>query len=177
MNCDYCEISRKKVKSEIVYEDDLIIGVVKDMATFPGQISLFPKEHYTIIELVPNPVVDRIFQIANKISIALFESLGVQGTNIIVQNGTAAGQKVPHFSVDVVPRKDGDNLNFQWKTKQLMDDEMDTAYLMLKEEGDRLFIDKEPKKEEIKIQDAKTEMILEKEGKDNYLLKQLNRRP
>lgn len=177
MNCEFCEIARKKIKAEIVYEDEVVVALVKDLAVFPGQIIIFPKEHYTILELVPDSIIHRLFTVANQLSMALFESLGVQGTNLIVENGTAAGQKVPHFSINVIPRKEGDQLNLQWKTKQLLEEEMDTAYLILKEEGDKLVIAKEKKKEEIIIQGNKTKIVVEKEGENNYLLKQLRRVP
>lgn len=176
MKCDYCEIAGKKIKAEIVYEDDKIIAVVKDTAALPGQVCVFPKEHFTILELIPDAVVNHLFKAANKLSTAVFESLGAQGTNIVVQNGTAAGQAVPHFCVDIIPRRERDGLEFQWKTKQLMEEEMDTAYLMLKEEGEKMVVGAEEKKEEV-FHDGKTEMIAEKEGGENYLVKQLKRRP
>ncbi len=176
MKCDYCEVAKKKIKAEVVYEDDKVIAVVKDMAALSGQICVFPKEHYTILELVPDSLVDHLFKIVNKLGIAVFESLGVQGTNIVVQNGITAGQKVPHFCVDIIPRREGDGLNVQWKPKQLMEEEMDTAHVMLKEEGESLVVGIDGKKEEV-FHDKKTEMIVEKEGEDNYMVKQLRRMP
>jgi len=176
MKCDYCEIAGRKIKSEVVYEDDKLVAVIGDVVASPGQICVFPKEHFTIIELVPDSLVDHLFKVVNKLGVAIFESLGAQGTNIIVQNGTAAGQKVPHFCVNIIPRREGDVLNFQWKTKQLMEEEMDTAYLMLKEEGDKIIIGAGEQKEEI-VYDKKTEKIVEKEGEENYMLKQLKRMP
>lgn len=176
MKCDYCEIAGKKVRAEVVYEDDKIMAVVKDMAAFPGQICVFPKGHHTILELVPDSLVDHLFKVVNKLGMAVFEGLGVQGTNIIVQNGTAAGQTVPHFCIEIIPRKERDGLNFQWKTKQLMEEEMGTAYLTLKEEGEKIVVGVEEKKEEV-FHDKRTEMVVEKEDEENYLVKQLRRRP
>lgn len=176
MGCDYCEIAKGKISSEVVYEDDRCIAVVADMAFTPGQVRLFPKEHHTIMEMMPEALADHLFRIANKLSVALFESLGAQGTNIIIQNGTAAGQSIPHFCIDIVPREERDQLDFQWTPKQLLEEEMDTAYLSLKEEGEQLILGKE-KKEEIVLKDKKTEMVVEKEDGDNYLLKQLRRVP
>lgn len=173
--CDYCDIVKHKLKAEIVYEDDSVVAVVSDLAAAPGQICVYPKQHYTILEFVPNDILDQLAQITNKISIALFESLGAQGTNILISNGTAAGQKIPHFSIEIIPRTDGDGLNLEWKPKQLMDDEADTVYLLLKEEGEKLAISKE-KVEKI-IKNHKTEIVLEKQDDDNYLLKQLRRIP
>lgn len=179
MKCDYCELARGKIKAEVVYEDEQVIAIVKERAAFPGQISILPKEHYTIVEMVPDSLINHIFRMANKVSVAIFESLGVQGTNIIVQNGTGAGQKVPHFAVEVIPRKEGDGLNFQWQTKQLLEEEMDVAYLQLKEEGEQIVVGQEEEKKT--VSDGKMEMKLEKvkekEGEENYLLKSLKRVP
>jgi histidine triad (HIT) family protein len=175
MKCDYCEIVKRKVKAEVVYEDDKVMAIVKDLAAFPGQICVFPKEHYTILEMVPDAIVNHLFKIVNKLGIAIFEGLGVQGTNIVVQNGTAAGQTTPHFCVDIIPRRERDGLDFQWKIKQLMEEETDTAYLMLKEEGEKLIVGVDVKEEV--FHDDKTEMITEKEGEENYMVKQLKRMP
>lgn len=179
MKCDYCEIAKKEIKDEVVYEDEQVIAVIKDLAANPGTVSVFPKEHLTIIELVPDSLVDHLFRIANKLSVALFESLGVQGTNIVVQNGTAAGQKVPHFSVDIIPRKENDGLDLQWQALQLMEDEADTAFIALKEDLKDLVLGAEEKKKV--VSSGKTELVLEKEkskdGEENYMVKQLRRKP
>lgn len=177
MKCDYCEIAQKKVKSAIVYEDEEIIAVIKDLAASPGQVCLMPKKHYTILEMVPDFLVSRLFKIAKKISVAVFEGLGAQGTNLIVQNGTGAGQEIPHFGIEIIPRREGDGLNFQWKTLSLMDEEKETAYLMLKEEGEKIAIAPEEEKREEVFSEGKLEMVVEKEDDENYLVKQLRRLP
>jgi len=178
MSCEYCQIvNGKSSNAEIIYEDEQVLVVVKDTAVTPGQITIFPKEHYTILEIVPDEIMNKCVQLANKIGIAVFESLGAQGTNIIVQNGTGAGQKVPHFAIEVVPRREGDGLNFEWKAQQLMDDEMDTVHLMLKEEGERLVIGQKKEKKVASINDEETKKIISEKGKDNYLLKSQKRIP
>lgn len=177
MVCDYCEIVRKKTDAEIIYEDDKAVGIIKEIAASPGQICLMPKDHYAILELVPDSLLAHLFKIANKLSMAVFSSLGIQGTNLIIQNGTAAGQQVPHFCIEIIPRKEGDSLNFQWKTKQLLEEEMDTAYLILKEEGDRLVINSQKEEKKMIVKENNTKRLEKKEGEENYLLKQLDRVP
>ena len=54
------------------------------------------------------------------ISNAVLRSLGVQGTNIIVQNGIAAGQKAQHFMVHVIPRKERDGIKFDLQATDLL---------------------------------------------------------
>jgi len=183
MKCEYCELIADRSKAEILYEDEEVVVAVKDLVMTPGQITVFPKEHFTILEMVPDKILRKCAAMANKVSIAAFESIGCQGTNIIIQNGVSAGQKVPHFAFEVVPRREGDGLNLQWEPRQLMEDEMDTAFLLLKEEGEKLVdIGKKEKKAKVESkEEPKKEKIKEEkssgEKKDNYLLKSLKRIP
>ena len=169
MKCEYCELR----KSEILYEDNEVAVIIKDNVVTPGQITVLPKEHFTILEMVPNKIIEKCFLVANKVSIAIFESLGAQGTNLIMQNGLSAGQKVPHFSIEIIPRREEDGINLQWTPQQLMEDELESVFSQLKD----LKIDLNEKKEkEVKVKDDKTEAVLE-EDKDNYLLKSIRRIP
>ena len=103
MNCEYCEM--KDLVQAVIYKDEEVVVAVKDKVLIPGQITIFPQDHFTILEQVPDHILTKCMTIANKVSIAAFETLGSQGTNIIVRNGLGAGQNVPHFGIEVIPRK------------------------------------------------------------------------
>ncbi len=178
MKCDYCEL--KERKEAIIYQDDEVVLAVKDTALTPGQITVFPRQHFTIMELVPDEVLAKCAAIANKAGVALFESIGAHGTNVIVQNGIAAGQGVPHFALEIIPRRENDNLPLQWQPQQLSEEEMDTAYLMLKEEGEKIVgIGKQAeKRKSISAGNSNNKVIIvDEEGKENYMLKSLRRMP
>ena len=172
MKCEYCNLLDKN--EDIIHADDDIVIAVKDKVTTPGQITVYPKKHYPIMEMVPEDTLNKCVSAAKKVSIAVFESLGAQGTNILVRNGLSAGQSVPHFGIEIIPRREEDGLNLQWKGKQIMEDEMEITLEAIK-------IDlKKPSlaevKDEIVVDEGETEAVLEKEG-DNYLLKSLKRIP
>ena len=175
MKCDYCDLLERN--QGILFSDNDVVVVVKETALTPGQLTIFTKDHFTILELVPDKVLAHCAVVANKVSIAIFETMGCQGTNIVIENGLSGGQNVPHFALEIIPRRENDNLPLQWLPKQLMDEEMDTAFLMLKEEGDKLVnVGKEEKKKEVVLKST-TEKLITEDGKDNYLLKSLRRRP
>ena len=175
MKCDYCDLLERN--QGILFSDNDVVVAVKETALTPGQLTIFTKEHFTILELVPDKVLAQCALVANKVSIVIFETMGCQGTNIVIENGLSGGQNVPHFALEIIPRRENDNLPLQWLPKQLMDEEMDTAYLMLKEEGDKLVsVGKEEKKKEVAVKNS-TEKISSEDGKDNYLLKSLRRLP
>jgi diadenosine tetraphosphate (Ap4A) HIT family hydrolase len=173
MTCEYCDLESGK---QVIFEDDEVVVAVKDTGVIPGQITVFPREHFTILEMVPDKIVKKCSIISNKVSVAIFETLGAQGTNIIIHNGLAAGQKVAHFAMEIIPRQEADGLNLMWEPKQFMEDEMEATFMQLKPEGEKLVdIGKEGKKDGKKVKTAKGVEIVD--NKDNYMLKQLKRRP
>ncbi len=163
MTCEHCELSNL----EILFQNETLVVAVKDKVFTPGQITVFPKEHFTIMEQVPEEILAACAKMANKVSVAVFDSLGSEGTNILVQNGTGAGQKVPHFSIEVIPRRQEDGLNFQWQPKHLTEDDLAMTLDVLKKGLES--------KGEVKVESAKEEAP--KRDEDNYLLKSLRRIP
>lgn len=133
-NCLVCQIVEGKVPSEVIYEDDLSMAVLDVNGSNPGHCFVLPKQHYPILEQVPDDQVGHLFSIANTLSKTIFEQLGVGGTNIFVSNGIPAGQTVAHFMVNVIPRSEGDGVNLQWNPQQVGDEEMKTIQLKVQEE-------------------------------------------
>jgi len=173
--CVFCQAVKGKVKLEKIYEDDKIAAVLHPRPAAKGHVLVFSKKHYNILEQIPDYEIGEIFKKVNKISIAAFEGVKAQGTNIIIQNGVAAGQEIPHVSVNIIPRKENDGINFQWQPKQLTEEEMSTVELQLKEEAEKIGgFEKEEKKEPVKL-DKKAEKL--KADEENYLIKKLIRIP
>lgn len=175
-NCLICKIVDGKIPSKKIYEDDDCIAILDINGANPGHTFIIPKEHYPILEKVPDQLAGRLFSISNKVSSAIFDTLNIQGTNIFVSNGIAAGQKVAHFMINVIPRNENDNVNLQWPPKQLSEEEMSTVELKLKESSKNIghFEKEEPKKQPTPKPVQQEETI---EGEENYLIKQLDRKP
>ena len=101
------------------------------------------------MEQVPDAELAKLFQVSNKVSSAIFENLGAQGTNIFVSNGIPAGQTVAHFTINVIPRKENDGVNLQWAPKQLTEEEMSTVELKLKDQTKNVAVQKPDRKPRI----------------------------
>ncbi len=153
MTCKYCENIERKV-----YEDDDLIAFLNDTPTVPGHIILTTKEHYTILEQVPEEIAGKLFNTANVLSSALFEAFGAEGTNTLIQNGTGAGQKIPHIAINIIPRKQNDSLNFEWQPKQLDKEEFGVIELKLKEACNKIVLGKKEEKVVDEIKEEKTEI-------------------
>ena len=171
MTCLFCDA----IKSEewVVYEDDTAAVMLHKSPAMPGHLLVIPKEHFTILEQTPDTVVKRLASLSNKASTALIQILGASGANLIVENGTGAEQQVPHLSFNIIPRVEGDGINFQWQPKKLSEEQMSLAELQLKEQTKS--VSAEPEKKTPIMLDEKPQG--EAVQKSNYLTRHLRRIP
>lgn len=127
----------------IVYEDDNLIVVLPSKPAILGHIKIMPKNHFTKLEELSDELVEELFFLANFSSSAVFEALKAHGTNIILTESDS------HMAVDIIPRKEGDGLNFLWKGKQLSVVDMDESYSKIKDND--FTLGKQDKDEELKV--------------------------
>ena len=172
--CILCQILGNKIPSKKIYEDELVMAVLDINGANPGHCFVMPKNHYPILEQIPDIEVGRLFQVSNKISSAIFESLGSQGTNIFVANGIPAGQTIAHFTINVIPRRENDGINLQWQPRQLSEEEMSTVELKLKEQTKNIgYFEKAEKKPRIQAQKP----VILSDEEEEYFTRQMRRLP
>ncbi|MBI2573028.1 HIT family protein [Candidatus Woesearchaeota archaeon] len=135
MKCDYCDIIERTSRAEILFEDEEIIVAIKDLAITPGHLVAFPRVHCTILEMMSHDLLSKCMIASTKVSTAVFEGLGSQGTNVLIQNGLGADQKVPHFGIEIVPRLEKDGVALQWEGKPLPEDEMDRLFTQISKDA------------------------------------------
>lgn len=173
MKCNVCELINSELK---LYEDDKVVAVLFENPTNYGHIIVIPKEHLTIMEQVPDYVMAHIGVVVNKISMALFESMKIQGTNVFIQNGVSAGQSIPHLVVHIIPRTENDGVNLNWQPRQLDEEEMSTIELLMNEQTGAIGEYEKEKSAPI-VLDKETEELEKIEEEENYMIKQLDRIP
>ena len=110
--CIFCQIVAGKVQSRKIYEDEKTLAILDIDPANPGHALLLTKEHYSIMPQLPDDEISHIFMVAKSLSNSMLRSIDAQGTNILVANGVAAGQRAQHFMVHIIPRKDNDGINF-----------------------------------------------------------------
>ena len=176
MACIVCDKIKEK-KALIVYEDDNLIAILPSKPAVPGHLKLMPKQHATKLEELSDDVVEDLFFLANFSSASVFEALQAQGTNIILNESGS------HLSVDVIPRKENDSLNFMWAPKQLTPEDMDDAYNNIKDKAfaigkaDTTEAKPEPVSASAPKEEPEEVIKIPDEDKTNYLIKQLQRIP
>jgi histidine triad (HIT) family protein len=172
--CDICAILENKKEFKFIYEDDKCFAILHESPAITGHTLVIPKKHATILEELNDNIVEHLFITANKVSSAIFESLGAYGTNIILNNGLDAGQELPHVVLNVLPRKEEDSLNFEWPPKKATESELKTTLSMIKLYSDTIFSGKD-KLPGVKIKQEKA--VEDKEKAEDYLTRTLKRIP
>jgi len=167
------------METELITQDEDIMVLTPRRAVAPGQIIIAPLQDIVVLEQVPDTLLQKMMQIANKMSSLLFETLKCHGTNILIQNGVSAGQ-INKFSINVIPRFENDDVLLEWEPKQVKSEQLDSAMMSIsavdKKEEDEKFKQQQKAKAETK----KVETIKEApevKDKENYLTKSLDRLP
>jgi len=110
--CIFCQIIAGNVQSKKIYEDEKTVALLDINPANPGHTILLTKEHYSIMPQLPDDEVAHIFKVVKSLSNSMLRGIDAQGTNVIVSNGIAAGQRAQHFMVHIIPRKENDGINF-----------------------------------------------------------------
>jgi histidine triad (HIT) family protein len=83
-----------------------------------GHLLVIPKRHYQSIKEVPPKILTELITHVKRAAKVLQKRH--HGTNILLNDGKAAGQVVPHLHFHVIPRDKNDNIKIEvWKEKKL----------------------------------------------------------
>ncbi|MEW6617491.1 MAG: HIT family protein [Patescibacteria group bacterium] len=104
MGCVFCNIVNKDIQTNIVYEDDVAIGVLDIHPRAPGHVVLFPKDHVHSILDLQSEQIGPFFHSVQKVVSLLQEKMTPEGFTIGINHGEVAGQEVAHLHVHVIPR-------------------------------------------------------------------------
>lgn len=171
MTCVFCELMQKK--QNVLHEDDKIAVLVSPEPSVAGHCVVVPKQHAPLLEALPDFIVGDVFKAANKIASSIIETVGAQGVNIIVQNGTAAGQRHNHAMLHVIPRNESDSLPLGWVPKPADESELSKMEGTLKDALKNVGIFEKEKPKPVEVELPKE--IPKKE--DDYRMKAIRRIP
>lgn len=127
MNCIFCEFISGKLKKHTngmpfkkLHEtkNSLTFLSIDFPATEKGHTIVIPKEHFNFIEDIPNRIFLDAIKETKLVSKILRQTN--EGTNILINNGKSAGQKIPHVHFHIIPRNKNDKIDLEhFKRKQL----------------------------------------------------------
>lgn len=108
--CVFCQIADGRIPSIRIYEDDDFIAFMDIAPLSEGHFLIVPRVHYNVLSDVPDQVLAKVLPLAKRLSEAAMTGLGVEGFNLLQNNGEVAGQMVGHWHMHVIPRRNKSEL-------------------------------------------------------------------
>lgn len=143
------------------YEDQYLEAHINKDPYVENHIRLYPKPQVKNFSDLPVEQVEHLFLMASEFGKLLFELKIAEGTNIIADDGD-------NVIINVIPRKQNDELNFMWEPKQGNPQAVESAAKDIKSK----VIFAEPKKKEpVKPKEVAEEPV------ENYFEYELHRVP
>lgn len=150
--CVFCQIIEDKVASKKIYEDDKCLAILDINPANPGHLLLMPKEHHPLMPLIPEDILGHMSMVSKALSQAMLTSIGAEGTDIFIANGSAAGQRAQHFMIHIIPRKPADGVPLDIPVNKFKKKEIDDIKDLIIEKVNALFkLNKEVVKEQPKV--------------------------
>jgi histidine triad (HIT) family protein len=102
-DCIFCKIIDRKIPSEIVYEDDLVLAFKDVDPQAPVHLLVVPKRHIPLLHGMTSEdreLIGHLFLTAKKI--AAEKHFGDDGYRMVINNGLNAGQTVFHVHLHLL---------------------------------------------------------------------------
>lgn len=114
-DCIFCQISAGTLAASTVYRDEHAMVILDLFPVHPGHALVIPHQHCPRVEDLDQRQAQYLMALAQA-TIRAQQATGLAGDaqNLLINNGPAANQHVPHVHLHVVPRRRGDTLATVW---------------------------------------------------------------
>jgi diadenosine tetraphosphate (Ap4A) HIT family hydrolase len=107
--CVFCELVAGRADASVAYEDDVLVALMDLYPVNPGHVLLVSRLHAEHMADLDEETGAHVFRVALRMQQAVRQAgVRCEGINLIVADGEAAFQDVPHFHLHVIPRFEGD---------------------------------------------------------------------
>lgn len=109
--CLFCRIATGEESASKIYEDDHCFVFLDLFPIRAGHTLVIPKQHGALLEDLPADIQAHLIHICEKVMKAhKAAGLGIKAHNLMLNDGKAANQHVPHVHFHLIPRQGGDVL-------------------------------------------------------------------
>ncbi|AJD48573.1 HIT family protein [Alcanivorax sp. S71-1-4] len=126
-DCIFCQIATGAAPASIIHEDDQALVLLDLFPVREGHVLIIPRQHGQYVEEFDDASLAHLMSLARRTIIAQKAvatknpGMVIRGHNLIINDGKAANQHVPHLHLHVVPRQGGDSLAMAltWATRMM----------------------------------------------------------
>jgi|SRR3989344_154512 len=148
-NCAYCALANQNFENtKLIFEDDDFKAIFVSQTSL-GHVIIIPKEHFIIASQVPEYVIEKIYSIVPDVIKKVSMILKADSFTIVSNSGVQ--QKIAHYSLHIMPRKENDKLGFEWNKKSMTEDSIKVLREQLMNENVKV-INHNKKPEEVRAE-------------------------
>ena len=104
--CPFC--ARVAAGADIIHARAAAVAFPDDFPVSEGHVLVVPRQHLARVEDLEAGEWSEVFGLVREVCLELSMRKGVDGVNVGVNSGVAAGQTVDHAHVHIIPRRLGD---------------------------------------------------------------------
>ena len=108
MDCTFCRILEGRFEGTVLEDGEHGVVILDRNQAARGHLLIIPRRHVTLWHELEPAVVAEMTAMAHRWARVLVETLRPDGYNLLMNNGAAAGQDVPHAHLHITPRWAGD---------------------------------------------------------------------
>lgn len=124
METIFTKILEGKIPSVKLHEDEQCFAILDINPVNKGHILIITKVAYPTLADCPDETISHLMVLAKKADLKLRQQTGCSATNLVINNGKASGQEVPHMHLHIIPRFENDNKGFKLVKESYTDGEM-----------------------------------------------------
>lgn len=111
--CIFCDICEERLSASIVYRDERWLVFMDIHPIRQGHALIIPRTHLAHLNQLDDDARSGLMRLAARVMAAQEKAgFSVDGGNLLLNDGVAANQHVPHLHLHCIPRKRGDQLAF-----------------------------------------------------------------
>ncbi|MGN5238410.1 MULTISPECIES: HIT domain-containing protein [unclassified Rhodococcus (in: high G+C Gram-positive bacteria)] len=117
-DCIFCAIVAGTAPASVVLDEPDVLAFMDIRPFTPGHLLVVPKRHASGLKQLDPDDGAAVFAAGQRIATALrASSLPIDGVNLLLADGVAAGQEVFHVHLHVVPRTGGDGFGVRARSQ------------------------------------------------------------
>lgn len=107
-DCVFCAIIDGTAPAAVVFEDAQLIAFLDRCPISEGHTLVVPKRHVARLGELDEATAAHMFTVGQRLVAAALSGFGVDGANLVLNDGSAAFQTVDHVHLHMIPRSSDD---------------------------------------------------------------------
>ena len=108
MTSIFSRIASGDIPAQFIFNDEHWFGILDLYPVSPGHVLVVPHHETALVTDLPADTLAAMGDRIARMSAAIVKAVGCDAVSILIRDGVAAGQEIPHVHIHLIPRFNGD---------------------------------------------------------------------